>query len=269
MYVCTSEPVPNESFPGSSTSGHSSTQAGTGSMCLCVCTCWCECMTEMQTNSVCFHPVVCFVQKVWMTICYCDSQRTNQCQSTNLLQHSIKILTWWRLIPAWTAPPHHAKSQLSVSASYQTLKFRWNPMLPFRNWKRYTPTRWVSFPGRWIVNDLCCHAVWLCKNHNPWREGDTHTHPQAHTNVDTNTPRSWCWEWDGLVGSGGSHAAFPLSWYDNPSAHHATPICTCSHTHTHTHIKREKQRVQSHNNPSVRRWEAMNNVDWGEGHCCQ
>lgn len=37
VYVCTSEPVPNESFTGSSTSGHSSTHDGTGSMCLCVC----------------------------------------------------------------------------------------------------------------------------------------------------------------------------------------------------------------------------------------
>lgn len=188
VYVCTSEPVPNESFTGSSTSGHSSTQEGTGSMCLCVCAH--VCVNEWQKcRPIEFVFILLFVLSKKCEWLFATATHREPI-SVNLLiyysflkkktKHSVKILTWWRLIPAWTAPPHHAKSQLSVSASYQTLKFRWNPMLPSRNWKRYTPTLWVSFPGRWIVNDLCCHAVWLCKNHNPWREGDTHTPTSTH-----------------------------------------------------------------------------------------
>lgn len=134
--------------------------------------------------------------------------------------------------------PSFETSTFCISILQET-KFPWHPLLPFRIWNRYTPTLWVSFPGRWIVNDLCCHAVWLRKNHNPWRERErqreVHTH--THTNVDTNTPRSWRCKWDGLVGSGGSHAVFPLSGYDNPNARHDTPTCTCSLCLPHTHAR--------------------------------
>lgn len=65
-YVCTcaSESVPNESFPVSSTSGQSSTQEETGSMCLNMCTCFHDYMTcAKRSRKTRFHPVVCLAQK--------------------------------------------------------------------------------------------------------------------------------------------------------------------------------------------------------------
>lgn len=49
-----------------------------------------------------------------------------------------------------------------------------------------------------------------------------------------------------------------------------TPVHSLSHPHEHAHTKkREKQQVQSHNNLCMRRWEVMNNDNWGEGYYCQ
>ena len=160
VYVCASKPVPNESFTGSSTSGHSSTLRKKLGVCFCVCKCMNVylCTERQKYTSIDFVSSYCLSCLKRMTIHYWESQRTNQ--STSVFFTNSYMLR--KLISG--------QPQLSVSVSYQTPKFPWHPWLPLPIWNRYTPTLWVSFPGQWIVNDLCCHAVWLHKNHIPWRE---------------------------------------------------------------------------------------------------
>lgn len=68
VYVCASEPVPNESFTGSSTSGHLSTQEKTGSVCLCLCMFNCVSMhreAEIYNNRLFLAFIfACFAQNV-------------------------------------------------------------------------------------------------------------------------------------------------------------------------------------------------------------
>lgn len=130
VYACASEPVPNESFTGSSTSGHSSSQEETVSMCLCVCI---TVYLHTQIHSSGRFPAGVSRHKNDQLLTLSKKKKKNQCLSVyntpNFFRYFYTTAAY--MYATWTTALHHSRPQLSVSVSYQKPNFPDTPCSPF------------------------------------------------------------------------------------------------------------------------------------------
>lgn len=144
VYACASEPVPNESFTGSSTSGHSSSQEETVSMCLCVCI---TVYLHTQIHSSGRFPAGVSRDKNDQLLTLSKKKKINVCLSTTLLTF-LGIFTQQQLI----CMLHEL--QLSI---IRNLNFLYQ--CPIRNQISLTPPAPLSY-----LESLHSHALSLF----PW-----------------------------------------------------------------------------------------------------